>query len=163
MKKSIVAVLMVGALLLNAGALFAEGPTKESADDLEIKLLRKDLRSQKKQIVAANIQLTETEALKFWPVYDDYTVETIKINDTRVALIKEYAQNYDNLTDAQAQSFIKKWLEADDAAVQLRLKYMPIFSKFLPAKKTARFIQIDRRLGLLMDVQLSSGIPLVQP
>ena len=163
MKKSIIAVLMAGALLLNAGALFAEEPTKESTIDLEINLLRQDLRSQKKQVVAANMQLTEAEALKFWPAYDEYTAETIKIIDTRVALIKEYSGNYNPLTDAQAQSLTKRWLQADDAEVQLRLKYIPIFSKVLPAKKTARFIQIDRRLGMMIDVQVMSAIPLVQP
>jgi hypothetical protein len=170
MKKSIIAVLMTGALL-NAGALFAQTPTKVfaqtptkmSTTDEEIKLQLQDLRSEKKQIVSANMQLTEAESLKFWPVYDEYTAETIKNNDIRVALIKEYARNYDTLTDAQAQSLLKRWLEADDAEVQLRLKYIPIFSKILPAKKTTRFIQMDRHLGMLIDVQLMSQIPLVQP
>ena len=163
MKKFVIAVLMAGALLLNAGALFAQGPTKELVDDQGIKLLRQDLKSQKKQFVAANMQLTEAEALKFWPVYDEYTAETIKIIDTRVALIKEYSRDYDTLTDAQAQSLIERWLQADDAEVQLRLKYIPIFSKVLPDKKTARFFQIDRRLGMLIDVQVMSAIPLVEP
>ena len=77
MKKSVIAVLMAGTLLLNAGALFAsQGPAKELVNDLEIKLLRQDLISQKKQLVAANMQLSEAEALKFWPVYDEYTAET---------------------------------------------------------------------------------------
>ena len=163
MKKTVIAVLMAGALLLNAGALFAQEATKVSKNDLEIKVLRQDLKSQKKQFVAANMQLTEAEALKFWPVYDEYTAETIKIVDTRAALIKEYTGNYDTLTDAQAQSLLKRWLQADDAEVQLRLKYIPIFSKALPARKTARFIQIDRHLGMLIDVQVMSAIPLVQP
>jgi hypothetical protein len=109
------------------------------------------------------MQLNEAEALKFWPLYDEYTAETDKIIETRVALIKEYSENYDTLTDPQAQSLIKRWLQADDAEVQLRLKYIPIFSKVLPAKKTARFIQIDRRLGMMIDVQVMSVIPLVQP
>ncbi len=171
MKKSVIAVLMAGALLLHAGALFAQTPTKVfaqkptklSMEDQEITSQLEDLRSQKKQIVSANMQLTEAEALKFWPVYDEFTAETTKIIDTRVALIKEFTGNYDTLTDAQAQSLTKRWLQADDAEVQLRLKYIPIFSKVLPAKKTARFIQIDRRLGMLIDVQVMSSIPLVQP
>jgi len=171
MKKSVIAVLIAGALLLNAGALFAEVPTKVFAqrptklltEDQEIKSQLEDLRSQKKQIVSANMQLTEAEALKFWPVYDEFTAETTKIIDTRVTLIKEFTGNYDTLTDAQAQSLTKRWLQADDAEVQLRLKYIPIFSKVLPVKKTARFIQIDRRLGMTIDLQVMSAIPLIQP
>ena len=163
MKKSVIAVLMAGAMLLNAGALFAQETMKLSVDDQQIKLLRQDLRSQKKQFAATNMQLTEAEALKFWPVYDEYTAETDKIIETRVAMIKEYSGNYETMSDAQAQSLIKRWLETDDAEVQLRLKYIPIFSKVLPDKKTARFFQIDRRLGMLIDVQVMSAIPLVQP
>jgi len=163
MRKIVAVALLAGALLLQTGVLYAEGPTKESAVDQEIQMLRKDLRSEKKQIIAANMSFTDAEAVKFWPVYDEYTRKMTKINDTRVALIKEYAQNYEAMTDAQAQSLTKRSLEVDEAVVQLRIKYVPLFNKVLPAKKTARFFQIDRRLGLLLDIQLASGIPLVQP
>ena len=165
MKKIVMLAVVALALLMNSGILLAEGqgPTKEAALDQDIQMLRKDLRSDKKQIVAASMQLTEAEAVKFWPVYDKYTLETTKINDTRVALLKEYAKNVDTLTDAQAQSLTKKLLGVDDAVTKLRIKYVPFFNKVIPVKKTARFMQIDRRLGLLLDVQLASVVPLVQP
>ena len=165
MKKIVMLAVVTLALLMNSGILLAEGqgPTKEAALDQDIQMLRKDLRSDKKQIVAASMQLTEAEAVKFWPVYDKYTLETTKINDTRVALLKEYAKNIETLTDAQTQSLTKKLLGVDDAVTKLRIKYVPLFNKVLPVKKTARFMQIDRRLGLLLDVQLASVIPLVQP
>ena len=163
MKKVVAVALLVGSMLLNAGVLFAEGPTKEAAVDQEIKLLRQDLRMEKKKIVAANMQLTEAEAIKFWPVYDAYTLETIKLNDTLQGLIKEYAQNYETLTDEKAASLTKRTLDLDDAATKLRFKYVPLFNKTMSAKKTARFMQIDRRLGLLVNIQVASGLPLVQP
>lgn len=162
MKKSVITVLMAGALLLNAGALFAQGDTMGLPDEQKIKLLRQDMKSQKKLLVAANMQLTEAEAQKFWPVYDEYAVEESTIVDTRVTMIKEYAEDYSTLTDAQAQNLIKRWIQADNAEVQLRLKYIPIFSKVLPPKKMALFIQIDRRFGQVLDVKVMSAIPLVQ-
>ena len=163
MKKVVAAAMLVGSMLLNAGVLFAEGPTKEAAVDQEIKLLRQDLRADKKKIVAANMQLTEVEAVKFWPVYDAYTLETIKLNDTLQALIKEYARNYETLTDEKAASLTKRTLGLDDAVTKLRLKYVPLFNKVISAKKTARFMQVDRRLGLLVNIQVAAGLPLVQP
>ncbi len=163
MKKSVIAVLMVGALLLNVGVLFAQEHKMAFPDEMQIKVLRQDLWSQKKQLVAANMQLTEAEAVKFWPVYDEYTAEEIKIIDNRVAMIKEYSEDYNTLSDGQAHNLIKRWLQADDAEVQLRLKYIPIFSKVLPAKKTALFVQIDRRFGQMLDVKVISSIPLLQP
>ena len=163
MKKVVAAAMLVGSLLLNAGVLFAEGPTKEAAVEQEIKLLRQDLRADKKKIVAANMQLTEAEAVKFWPVYDAYTLETIKLNDTLQELIKEYARNFETLTDEKAASLTKRTLDLDDDVTKLRLKYVPLFNKVISAKKMARFMQVDRRLGLLVNIQVAAGLPLVQP
>jgi hypothetical protein len=74
--------------------------------DEDIKLFRKDLKSLKKQIVAANMDLTDTEAQQFWPIHDQYTAELVTISDTTYALLKEYAQNYTTMTGKQAESYI---------------------------------------------------------
>ena len=166
MKKTMVAVLMLaGATLVKSGVLFAQAQATAQAGvtDKDVQLLRQDVRSQKKQIVAANMQLTDAEAEKFWPVYDQYTADMKKLGDTRVALIKQYAQNYDTLTDAQANDLMQKWGGLEESVAQLRLKYIPNFEKVVSAKKTALFFQIDRRLSLIIDLQLASAIPLVQP
>jgi len=165
-KKSLTALLMfMGVLALLASSMPAQQPPASSsptASDQDIQMLRQDIRSQKKQLVAANLQLTDAEAVKFWPVYDAYTQETIKIGDQRYALIKEYAQTYDTMTDAQAKSLIKRWANVDQAFIALRLQWMPKFEAGLPGKKSAAFFQIDRRLGLLLDLQLASMIPMVK-
>src|SRR5215831_7498213 len=93
--------------------------------DNEIALMRKDLRDQKKQIVAVNLPLTGDEAAKFWPVYDAYTQEIIKLNDRRYGLVREYAANYNSMTDEQASSYIRRWISVDEAASKLRLEWMP--------------------------------------
>jgi hypothetical protein len=137
--------------------------TREEVIEQQIKFLRQDLRADKKKIVAANMQLTEAEALKFWPVYDAYTMETIKLNDTLQSLIKEYAQNYKTMTDDKIKTLTKKTLQRDEDVTKLRINYVPKFDKAVSAKKTALFMQLDRRLELLINLQLASEIPLVQP
>src|SRR5262245_58805823 len=77
-----------------ASAAREEKPTKKQHTKNNIQLMREDIRSERKKIVAENLPLTETEATKFWPLYDRYIGETIKVNDQRYALVKEYAQNY---------------------------------------------------------------------
>jgi hypothetical protein len=109
------------------------------------------------------VTLTDVEAQKFWPIYDQYTAELAKINDTKLSLIKEYAADYAAFTDAQAQSIMERWTAADDAVIQLRMKYIAIVEKVLPGKKAALFFQVDRRIGALMDLQIASEIPLVEP
>ena len=137
--------------------------TEEQVNDANIELMRQDIRSERKKLVAANMPLTDTEATKFWPVYDRYIAETIKVNDVRFAVLKEYAKNYDTATEDQADSFIKRWLTLDQDNTQLRLKYIPEFEKVISHKKTAMFFQIDRRVSMLIELQLASQVPLVKP
>jgi hypothetical protein len=170
LRKNISAVLYLSFVLAIAASIVyaqqAAPERKVSADqvaDDTVQLMRQDIRSERKKIAAANLPLTEVEAVKFWPVYDRYVVEHSKIYDIRYALLKEYAQNYNTMTDEQANSFIKRWTATEEQMAQLRLSWMPEFEKVISPKKTAMFYQIDRRLGLMVELQLSSQIPLVKP
>jgi hypothetical protein len=147
------------------GQTSSQTPAANSAQsmDQDVDLLRKDIRSQKKQIIAANLQLTDAEAVKFWPIYDQYTAELTKINDAKYGVIKEYVTNYDTLTDDHAVALAKNLLSVDAQVAQLRLKYVPIVNKVLPGKKTALFFQLERRLTMLIDLQLAANIPMIQP
>lgn len=136
--------------------------TSDSASDQYIELLRKDVRSLKKQVIAANLDLTDKEAEKFWPIYDQYSAELRKINDTKMALIKDYAQNYTTMTDEQAEAYVRGRAAVDQSVNQLRLKYFPVFHRVLPGKTAATFFQIEWRVSLLIDLQLASQIPLIQ-
>ena len=136
--------------------------TADAITDQQLALLRRDIRSIKKQLIAANLTLTDSEAPKFWQVYEQYSAETEKIHDTRAAIIKEYSDEYGTLTDDQADSLIRRWLDADIEQTKLRKRYVPIFRKVLPGKKAATFFQLDRRISTMIDVQLASQLPLAQ-
>ena len=141
---------------------FANGGDFQAPSDEDIQLLRKDIRSQKKQIVAANMNLTDVEAEKFWPVYDQYSADLARINDARAALIKEYLQTFDTMNGEQAESYLRKRAGVEESIMQLRLKYIPVFRKVLSGRQTALFFQIDWRLGLMIDLQLAQ-MPLIDP
>ncbi|HEY4961547.1 MAG TPA: hypothetical protein VII29_11865, partial [Terriglobales bacterium] len=133
----------------------------QAASDQDIQMLRADIRAQRKEITAQNMTLTADEATKFWPIFDQYRQEAIKPNDERWALIKDYAANYSTMTDAQAQDYIKRSTAVDQQLLSLRMKYVPVFEKVISAKKTALWYQIDRRIDLLINLQLSAIIPVV--
>ena len=130
--------------------------------DQDIALLRQDLKSGKKQLIASNLQLTDAEATKFWPVYDQYTAEQSKLGDEKVALIKEYAKGFGTITDEQAISLTNRALKLEQDYNALRQKYVPIINKALPGVKTATFFQMDRRVSALIDLQLAAELPFVQ-
>jgi len=171
-KNLLVLGLAAACLLQNQNALAQSGNAQQAGgssnstvrilSDKDIDLLRKDVRSQKKQLIATNLKLSDSEATKFWPIYDQYTQEQIKINDEKFALIKEYATNWGNMTDEQAAVYIRKWLAVDQATADLRSKYVPIVRGALSGIKAATFFQLDRRINMMIDLQLSSQLPLAQ-
>ena len=138
---------------------------RETATGVEVErdlaLLRRDLKTDKKKLIALNLPLTETEATKFWPVYDQYTGEMSKVYDEFYSIIKDYAANQKTLTDAQASTMINRWAAIQVQQAQTRQKYIPMVEKVIPSRKAALFFQIDRRLYELMDLQVASQIPLV--
>ncbi len=171
MKKSVVSVLVVFIALFvcsvsvmgQQAAQSAPGSAAQAGpiNDQDVELLRSNLRAQRKQIMAENMTLTADEATKFWPIFDQYRKEAIKPNDDRWAVIKEYAANYNTMTDAQAQDYMKRANAVDEQLLALRMRYVPVFEKVISAKKTALWYQIDRRIDLLINLQLSSQIPMV--
>jgi hypothetical protein len=156
--------ILTGVSRGQSSAQTPSNPPAQNTVDQDVDLLRKDIRSQKKQIIAANLQLSDAEAVKFWPLYDQYTAELVKINDAKYGVIKEYANTFNSsLTDEHALALTSNLLTVDAQAAQLRLKYVPIFSQVISGRKTALFFQMDRRLVMLIDLQLASQVPLVQP
>lgn len=136
------------------------GTAVQDSIDEDIKLFRKDVRSQKKQIIAANMSLTDMESQQFWPIYDRYTGELASINDKKYALLKEYSTA---MSGEQAERYVKGRAQVDNSVMELRLKYFALFRKVLSGQATALFFQLDWRLGLLIDLQLASQTPLIEP
>ena len=130
--------------------------------DQDVQLLKSNIRSQKKQIVAANMDLTDAEAEKFWPVYNRYAADLAKIYDTKIALFQEYLQNYDSMSGEQAESYLRRRAAVEEDIMQVRLNYLPEFRKVLTGRETALFYQIDWRLDLMINLQLAQA-PMVNP
>jgi hypothetical protein len=130
--------------------------------DQDMQFLKRDLRSQKKQIVAANMNFTDAEAEKFWPVYDRYAADLATIYDSKIALVEEYLADYKTMTGGEAENYIRKRSAVDEEIMQLRLKYVPAFRKVLSGRQAALFFQIEWRLDLLINLQFAQ-MPLIDP
>jgi hypothetical protein len=128
--------------------------------DEDIALLRQDLRAMKMQVIGQNMSLSDKEAQKFWPIYNHYVKDLQEVNNQKYALLKQYAEMWATMTDEDALIYVRHWLEADGQAQALRLKYVPVVSQVLPGRKAATFFQLDRRLNMIIDLQLFSQIPL---
>jgi hypothetical protein len=179
MRRLLIAVVVLGGAL-TAGCVWAitqngdtqNGGTKSNAkqsakasqdeDARDIAILRKDIRNQKRQVIETKVPLTNEEAEKFWPVYDQYTADLVELNNVKYALIKSYTESYDTMTEAQADEWATRMLKLDADVAALRQKYWPRFRSVLPGRKAALYEQVERRTQMVIDAHLASEFPLAQ-
>ena len=127
--------------------------------DSDIQLMRSDVQADKNEIIAHTMQFTDIEYVAFWPVYRDYGQQVV--GDERVQLIKDYALKYDSMDDGKAKDMVQRMINIEDETLNLREDYWPKFMKALGAKRAAKFYQVDNRLTLIINLQLSENIPLI--
>jgi predicted outer membrane protein len=157
--KNTLGVLMALMLLAFAAPALAQD---KPADNMQI--LRDKLRADKKLVVATNMELTESEAKAFWPVYEQYQKDLQKINQRLVNLLESYAADFrgKSLTDDKAKKLIDEAVAIEQAEANLKSAYAPKLGKALPVKKVARYLQIENKIRAVIKYDLAQGVPLVQ-
>jgi len=148
-------------LLATAAAAQPEPVVVTPLTKSDIQLLRSDVQSAKNQIIADTMQFNNSESTVFWPIYRNYAHDQQEIGDDRVHLIKDYAKNYDGMDDAKAKDLVQRMIDVEDRTLTLRKDYWPKFMTALGPKRAAKFYQVDNRLSLIINVQLTAGIPLI--
>jgi len=144
-----------------SGAASPEADTQEKNLQAYVDLLRRDVRQQKAEIMGAVMLLSADEAAKFWPIYSEYDAELRKLNDHRVENIKEYARAYDQMTDEKADELIQKSLAYQKQRAELLAKTYDRVKQALGATTAARFAQVEHQLLLIIDLQITSSLPVV--
>lgn len=153
---------LVNAFLFVIAAVLAVPAMAAQNSDMEI--LRDKIKADKKLVVAANMNLTQSEAKVFWPVYEAYQNDLMQINKRLVAVIKEYADAYnkDAVTDALAKKLVGESVAIQEAEAKLLRTYLPKLEKVLPGVKMARYMQIENKIRAVVDYELAANIPLVK-
>jgi len=152
------------ALLIVSFALLAFCPLGRAQDheptlDSTIALVRANMQADRTALITTGMNFNEKEGAEFWPIYQQYEYERSKVDDGRVAVIKQYTQKYPTLTDDEAKSMAEQMMEYDSRLVTLKKKYYKKFNKVLPALTVTKFLQLERRVDLMMDMQVESSLP----
>jgi hypothetical protein len=153
MKKVVIACMCLGVLTLTAPA---------SAQSGEIALTRQVIQTERQTLVTSAMELTEQEGAAFWPLYREYREAMAKVGDRTQALIVDYAAKYPTLTDVDAQAMLDEMVAIDGEALKLRKDYVKKFGKILPAKRVARFFQIENKVDAIIKAELVQEIPLAR-
>jgi hypothetical protein len=152
-----VALGAVAALALAASAAQAQ----QSAESW-VELMRQDVKTQKVAILTAVLDMDEATSEAFWPIYREFDLEDSKLDDQRLALIKEYAATYDNLDEMKSKSLSDQFFKLKDSRNSLRKKYFDKVKKATTTSLAARFMQAQNQMDLLIDLQIAQNLPLLE-
>jgi hypothetical protein len=159
MKKIVLFLMLVLTLSISVPVVAAQQPS-----DTDMQILLEKIKADKKLLVAANMDLSDAEAKKFWPVYDAYQVELGKLNKRMATLIEGYADDYNNnsMTDVKARKMISELVALDQAETAMKKSFVPKLYKALPAVKAARYLQIENKIRAVLRYELAAAVPLVK-
>jgi hypothetical protein len=152
--------VLAAVALLALPALAAED--EAGAVDSYVELLRKDIEADKVLILTEALDLPDQEAQKFWPVYRKYEAALAEIGDRRLMLIKKFADRYGSLTNEDAAEIAREWFDLQDDRAKLRKEYYKKVQKATSTLTAARFTQIEHVIGMLLDLQVATELPLME-
>lgn len=156
------ATISTAMMLMTLGSAMTSVAQDKPADNMQI--LRDKIKADKKLVVASNMELTESEAKDFWPIYDQYQKDLQKINQRIANVLEGYAADFrrKSLTDEKAKKLIDEAVAIEQAEANIKSTYAPKLSKVLPVKKVARYLQIENKIRAVVKYDLAQGVPLVQ-
>lgn len=134
----------------------------DSMSESDFELMRSDIRTKKASLIADRMKFTDREASAFWPVYRQYEADLAAINDKKVSIMKDYMSRHEALTEQQAKQLAEDVFDVDQKTLDLREKCFGALEKAIPAKTIVRWLQLERRLQLLVDAQLAKDLPVIQ-
>ena len=149
-------------LLVVAGLTLATAAFAQQGLDSYIELLRSDLKTQKKAILIQTVEFSEAEETAFWPIYREYGLELDKLGDRRVALIKDYAENFDTMAEEKAKELMAAAFKLDKDRIKVDEKYYKNFSKATSFITAARVMQVENQIRLLIRLQIAAELPLIE-
>jgi len=136
-------------------------PAASQTDDY-LELLRSDLKADKVALLTEVMEFTPEQATIFWPIYREYDLQLSKLGDARIAVLKEYAANYETMTAEKAKELMDRSFKLEEDRLDLLKSYYGKVAKALSSVEAARFAQAEHQIQMLLDVQIASQVPLIQ-
>ena len=130
--------------------------------DTYIQLMKADLKTKKIALISEAMEFTPEEESNFWPIYNKYDAEKEKIFDKELTILKEYAENYENMSAELAENLLDRSFKLDEQRMELKKDYFKKFKKVLPTVKAVKFFQVDRRITMLIELQIMANVPVLK-
>jgi len=128
----------------------------------DIDISRKMINDKRNTAIAFNMTFTQQEKEKFWPLYREFRDAMAKVGDKRVAVLVDYADNVDTMTDKLAKKLLDRSFAVQKEMISTKQKYAGKFSRILPETKVVRLMQIENRMDAMVELKIAEGVPLME-
>ena len=152
-------VLLIATFAMLASCLLVRAQDQQPNIDSTIAVVRANMQADRTTLITTGMNFSDKDGAAFWPIYREYQHERSRLDDRRAAVIKEYTQKYPKLTDAEAKAMAGQMFECEANLAELKKKYYNKFNRALPALTVTKFFQLERRIDLLMDMNVEASLP----
>jgi SHS2 domain-containing protein len=160
MKKTLIFLMIVAAAAI---AAYAQDTTQTAANqETYLELLKSDLKTQKVAVITEAMAMTDAQSAVFWPLYRKYDAELMILNDKRLAVIKDFAANFETMTPAKADELTNKSFGFFEDRLKIQRKFYKELAKAMDPVLASKFMQVERSINTVFDFQIMSQIPLVK-
>ena len=154
--------LIITLFFISITSIFAQDINKQDFNSYYVELLRSDIKTQKKFLVSQTMTSSEEDASVFWPIYKEYEIELDKLGDKRIANIRDFANNYEKMTNQLADKIIDQAFNYQEERLKLKRNMYPkLKNKFNPTT-AAKFIQLEHQIQLIVDLKINAELPLIK-
>ncbi len=130
--------------------------------DSYIEVLKSEIKTDKKAIITETMGFTEQESQAFWPIYNEFEHELSKLSDKRISNIKDFAANYDSLSDKKADELLMNSFSYLEDRLSLNKKYYKKFAEALTPTVAAKYMQLENQIQLILDLSIAANLPLAK-
>ena len=148
--------------LISITSIFAQEIKKEDFNNYYIELLRSDIKTQAKFLVSQTMKFSDEDASVFWPIYNEFEMKLDKLGDKRLANIRDFANNYEKMTDQTADKIIERAFNYQEERLKLKRELYNKLKEKFDAATAAKFIQLEHQIQLIVDLKINAELPLIK-
>lgn len=157
---------MRGLLAITIGLFATFSAAQDEADNVAVGdmfgMVRQLLQAGREDVFAEELGMTSEERVGFWPIYDEYVEDLAEVNDRLADLIVAHSETWEDVSDELARQMVDEYFDIEMDRLNVRSRYVRRFDNVLPPKKLARFIQLENKFNVLVDLELAQLVPLIQ-
>ncbi|MEM1103219.1 MAG: hypothetical protein AAGH48_03840 [Pseudomonadota bacterium] len=147
------------ALIAALTAIFSHAATAQT-DRARFEVAFEAQETQRRAIIAEAIELTDEEAKKFWPAYDEYRSAIKEQHLRQVTNLRLFADSFSDLDDETSEELLSTVIDIDGDRARTNKDHIKSVRRILSPVSALRYFQISSNMDVAQEYNFRRRIPL---